>query len=693
MNARKLALVVWGTIIFSLFIPFGAFTGCTMLGSDEDVDPIEEYADREKTLFGSISNLDSFFGAGNRTLFSDALSLAQETFYITGTSSNGAKLAPTSFSLSGNSFNVNIPRGYWQLTVFCVHSTNPSVVNNSVGTWDKSTILSNATLIGYLTADLSETAASLPVSLTTDGLAGTCHINANFVLSSDGGATKWQVPSGYSCNMYFRNLVRGDEVYYVGTTTFVSRNSVSFGPSSIYNFYGNANITCGNYSIGFEFFDSNGKPCGTWSDCIVLLPKRDFTSTVYIPNVIGASPAAPSNFTATYVEDSQDMAGHEDSFKVHFAWTDNSNNENYFELQVADVTGYGQDTLSASEWATYNSSKIFSYNSLVKYMGICADGSLESNNEGLTLWLSLGRKFQARIRACNNSAPSDWCYVTIPSSAAGIPYSVGTDTLDPFVITGSSTSAQAVGMFRIKYLLDGGSYWAAPYASVYGSRSIYYVQNTGANTQVWNGDGYSTTDPYASLKRENSLLSGWSYNANGFTSFASGANYTGTNNLELHALYGGSCSRPSGNSEYDLNVNWFTYKITQSGAITNVVSNGNYGKLGSITVSRARIPAGADTDLLVSVTVPTDTDPYTAGSQVFPERFDSYDIVVTSSSGSQVHKETRTGTSTFGVATTFNGIAIASLANGNYDFVYTASKKIGGIEYTWSVKIVVVITD
>lgn len=692
MDVKKLKPTVWGAIIFSLFILLGAMSGCAMFSAEEDVDGDRvEYADQEKTLFGSISNYDSLFGNGKRTLFSDSLSLNDESFYITGTNSKGATLAPKKIVLTGSSFNVDIPRGFWQLTVFCVHKTNSYVQSDAVSSQGKDWILSNASLIGYLTADLSEKAASLPVSLSADGLKGSCHINANFILSNDGGATKWTVPAGFTCKMFFRNLIRGDDVFYVDGTGPVSRDPVVFGAGSTYNFYASKKISGGNYSIGFEFYDASGSPCGTWSDIIVLLANRDFTGTVYIPNVIGTSPAAPSDFTATYVSGSQDAAGHEGLYKVHFAWKDNSNSENYFELQLADVTGYGDNTLTELEWSNLSSSKIFTYDGNFKYYKetVRADGSLERNNEGVTFWLTLGKKYQARIRACNNSAPSQWCYVTMPASASGITYGGG--TLLPFVITGSSTPAKSVGMFRITYNLEGGSYWAAPYASVYGLRSIYYVQDTGLDTSVWNGEGYSATDSYANLKRKDLAFTGWSTTVGGYPSLAPGGSYSGTQNLSLYAGYGGSCPRPSSNSEYDLNVEWFTYKITQGGTVQNVAVSGNYGKVGSINVKRSAIPAGSDTDILMTLTVPADTDPYTAGSQVFPDRFDSINLSVYSADGILEASENRTYPSKTG--TPFNGIAIASLSNGNHDFVYTASKKIGGIDYTWSVKIVVVITD
>ncbi len=692
MDVKKLKPTVWGAIIFSLFILHGAMSGCAMFSAEEDVDDDRvEYADQEKTLFGSISNYDSLFGKGNRTLFSDSLSLDEESFYITGTNSKGATLAPKKLNVSGSSFNVDIPRGFWQLTVFCVHKTNSYVQSDAVSSQDKDWILSNASLIGYLTADLSENAASLPVSLSADGLKGTCAINANFILSNDGGSSTWSVPTGYTCKMHFTNLVRGDDVYYAGTSTAVSRASVTFSSSGAYNFYGSGRISCGNYSIAFEFFDASGKSCGVWSDSFILLPNRDFTGTVHIPNVIGSSPAKPTNFTATYVSGSQDAAGHEGQYKVHFAWKDNSNSENHFELQLADVTGYGQDTLTDLEWSTYNSSKIFTYDGNFKYYKdtVRADGSLECNNEGATFWLTLGKKYQARIRACNNSAPSEWCYVTMPANASGISYDGG--ILEPFVISGSSTPAKAIGMFRITYNLEGGSYWAAPYASVYGLRLVYYVQDTGADTSVWNGEGYSSTDPYAFLKRKDMAFNGWSNTVGGFPQVMPGASYSGTQNLSLYACYGGSCSRPSSNSEYDLNVEWFSYKVTQGGTVQRIVDAGNYGKVGSICVKRSDIPAGSDTDILMTLAIPADTDPYTAGSQVFPDRFDSIGLKVYGPDGTLESSENRSYPSMSG--TPFNGVAIAGLSNGNHDLVYTATKKIGGIDYSWSVKIVVVITD
>lgn len=90
--------------------------------------------------------------------------------------------------------------------------------------------------------------------------------------------------------------------------------------------YVNDEITHGQYILKVDFYDSNSELLACWCDVLFIAAGLTSTSeTTVSDNFFGTKPSAPSNLTATI--NTTDST-------LDFSWTDNSNNENQFNIYV-----------------------------------------------------------------------------------------------------------------------------------------------------------------------------------------------------------------------------------------------------------------------------------------------------------------------------------------------------------------------
>ena len=88
--------------------------------------------------------------------------------------------------------------------------------------------------------------------------------------------------------------------------------------------YENDEITHGQYILKVDFYDSNSELLACWCDVLFIAAGLTSTSeTTVSDNFFGTKPSAPSNLTV----DTTDSP-------VDFSWTDNSTNENQFNIYV-----------------------------------------------------------------------------------------------------------------------------------------------------------------------------------------------------------------------------------------------------------------------------------------------------------------------------------------------------------------------
>lgn len=207
-------------------------------------------------------------------------------------------------------------------------------------------------------------------------------------------------------------------------------------------------VPTGTYNLVVKFVGKDKN--FYYTDKVVVLANRDITETVEIPKVIGKKPKPVSNLKVGY-NDPDNADG--DYYLATFQWSDNSNNEEYFVLQLVDVSndkdGWQEDgtvlglaadakaalagvagapgTITSSSYAAdfaavksawdaeVTSAKLtagkvkgmsLDKNVFQQTESLYAAGSLDKNSTTVSIFLPLGSVYMARICAFNQECES-----------------------------------------------------------------------------------------------------------------------------------------------------------------------------------------------------------------------------------------------------------------------------------------------
>lgn len=410
-----------------------------------------------------------------------------------------------------------------------------------------------------------------------------------------------------------------------------------------------------------EFLNAKDECEAEWSDSIVILPGKTNDKPVAVPNVIGAKPAAATDFTASYVDGTKDITP--GFYDVKFEWKGAACvNERSFEIDLLEVTGTKTVTaipISDIEWATAETdsgNKVVTYKSEVISDQLYVEGSLLANNTSLTMKLPLGKAYVARIRAVNRAGSSDNAYVT-----------VGTGKGTEKVFEGTF-----INLFRIRYNLQGGTYTpdgetaqTAPIVDYASKETAYLVPDTSeaATTNILVKNSLSWTKWQDSGKKDIDV--------------AATPNYSGPANIDLYACY---------TTDADVNIfNAADYKLDASWITVGKNNVALTGTDPSYTVSVSKADALDDTGALIWTVNVADkgaTSPITTGFA-----YDSVTFAV-SAPGTKYYSQTQEAVAV-GTAATFTQTNARLLESGTYNVLVTAKE--GTTTVTLSV--VLTITD
>jgi len=273
-----------------------------------------------------------------------------------------------------------------------------------------------------------------------------------------------------------------------------------------------SDVPAGTYTFKVEFIDDSVSPAKSYyyTDNIVILANQNIDTTISIPNYIGNAPAQPEKFHVSYVDPDTYVSNYYDAV---FTWEDKSNNEQYFKLQLMDITSLNSSndtniaavtaakdespaatTQAAADaaWTTAVSglenkvavNDIITFDQTVYSDGNYYEaGSLGANQQMVVLRLPLGRRYLARIAAANGSGASKYTYLAIsedPTSDAGL---TAYNKLDTTAVALSDIkrfdeASTCINRFRVSYNLAGGSYKVGTYDST--SKALTSVSNTEA---------------------------------------------------------------------------------------------------------------------------------------------------------------------------------------------------------------------
>lgn len=417
---------------------------------------------------------------------------------LTFTAANG--------STTKGTINISLPVSYYKFTLYCLPSSadEPDDSKAADGT---------AMFKSYAFVDLARQ-NEVTFYLTPDGLKGEGEVNLKLYTSNTNSTTDlWKVPAGYKVTAEIRSKTgAGDNVKPDADGVILNLTASDATATAINGkAFSVEKIPSGSYNFVVTF--ANGDHTFYFTDEIVILPNQMTNGNeVFIPDVIEKEPEPPTNFFVAYADP---LNEYDDYYYAQFAWSDNSNNESHFEIDLVDVSDYASnmdenpdykiaaaptdDDGWASAMKAYGKGdkiktyapygydvkgsnparKTESYNNpLNPNPGVY---SLTMNNKTAVFMLELGKRYLARIRAVNDmnknkaldERKDEYAYVVIKgpfgSDSGQITYGTSSITINDTennlagrIGTGSvnvfASDVNTINRFKIKYNLNGGEF-------------------------------------------------------------------------------------------------------------------------------------------------------------------------------------------------------------------------------------------
>lgn len=460
--------------------------------------------------FVEESSVQANMFAPARSIMPDAFKTSDTlSYYLYGKASNGEEKEWTSVTVENGKFTLDVEPYNWNLTLAVTADAATTIAPPD----ELTVVKGKAVLIGYAAVDLTRQANSASFTLKPDGLTTSGHVGLKTSLEGP-----WTIPDSITTvKLGIYNLTNGKEVKYSDDNTTVVTVTKSAGTTIAFpSTFGDSSkdLAPGTYTFKVEFLDAKNECEAEWSDSIVILPGKTNDKPVAVPNVIGAKPAAATDFTASYVSGTEDSTP--GFYDVKFEWKGAACvNERSFEIDLLEVTGTKTVTaipISDTEWATAETdsgNKVVTYKSEVISDQLYVEGSLLANNTSLTMKLPLGKAYVARIRAVNRAGSSDNAYVT-----------VGTGKGTEKVFEGTF-----INLFRIRYNLQGGTY--TPDGET--------AQTTPIVDYASKETAYRVPDATNTLVKNNISWTKWKKADNTYVDTTE--KYSGPANIDLYACY------------------------------------------------------------------------------------------------------------------------------------------------------------
>lgn len=611
-----------------------------------------------RTLTVEIKNYSEFVEESSvqANMFASARSIMPPAFktsdslnyYLYGTASNGETKEWTEVTVTGGKFTLDVEPYNWNLTLAVTADAATKITEAD----DLAAVKGKAVLIGYAAVDLTRHANSASFTLKPDGLTTSGHVGLKTSLEGP-----WTIPDSITTvKLGIYNLTNGKEVKYSDDNTTVVTVTKSAGTTIAFpSTFGDSSkdLAPGTYTFKVEFLDAKNECEAEWSDSIVILPGKTNDKPVAVPNVIGAKPAAATDFTASYVDGTKDITP--GFYDVKFEWKGAACvNERSFEIDLLEVTGTKTVTaipISDTEWATAETdsgNKVVTYKSEVISDQLYVEGSLLANNTSLTMKLPLGKAYVARIRAVNRAGSSDNAYVT-----------VGTGKGTEKVFEGTF-----INLFRIRYNLQGGTYTPDGETAQTAPIVDYASKET----------AYRVPDATNTLVKNNISWTKWKKADNTYVDTTE--KYSGPANIDLYACYTTDADVNIFNAaDYKLDASWITVG-EGSATLTGTESC-------TLTLSKATA-LNADGALIWTVNVADkgETSPITGKFA-----YDSVTIKV-SAFGNTYYTQTQANVAV-GTPATFTQTGAKLLESGTYNVMITATEG----TTTVTLPVVLTITD
>lgn len=618
------------------------FAGCKNMATDIVADGagFKNPHVRDITIIATgESDLIKFpTASGSRSILADSLDAEAMFFYISyknkiGSSETSTYVKDPLHFTAQDSDHPNIGTvpltledSYYEFTLF---ATKEEITGLTGAATDIDKIKTKALLKGTTSADLRTSYDRVHFYLTPDGLPGLSSANLN--LFTTGWSLETDHP-GYSWTAELRNTETNSVI------TDSSRNGTTLptaaaADDTTYE-YTITGVTAGTYNFVVTF--TKETQSYTWSDKIIFLSNNPIIQDIAIPDIIEKEPEAPTDFCVSFKDP---LSKESDYYYAGFSWTDNSNNESYFRIELAKLgpaaTPFGATPTiltSTTEWGSTSDTTSYIYkngvtndDNILKYgydfvgnQESWVDGSLHKNSTFAIIKLPLGDRYLARICAVNDAGDSTFCYIDLSTGAT----LTGHDDFTKF-----AADTTTINRYRLTYELMGGTITYAAGGTSTDPIIEYRTQNNAANADAGSFDAggdivdgsyvnasiasstdvltadimnpKTDTDTIESLVRNenswtywkkdasNAVLPGGLYGATEYTATYDPADYTGYTNLNLFACYRVDSADVTINDLTKYNITASNISVSGTGVDSTELATKSYVKFNISTASAA----------------------------------------------------------------------------------------------------------
>lgn len=445
------------------------------------------------------------------------------------TAATGTVGSTDDVELNSGTIKINLEDAYYDFILFAVQ--NDKIPNDKSLTNFKGA----ATLMGITQAELRDSSTKVHFVLRPDGLSGQSVVQINLA-TENWDSADFNIKASIQKLTSSEDITNGGNTVSPTTIPKITNVAEAFKDDTTYE-YKSGSVDPGTYNFVVSFTQNKvGGKTFYYSELIDILPNYSFNANVLIPEIVMFPPTAPTDLYVGFLDPANTSS---ETYKVGFSWTDKSNNEAFFQLELLTLDfpgetvdesklaainthwGVSSDDTNLSDSTSYANS-VLGYRGSAAYEKLGADfagdttqhyagGSLMKNNTCAVLRLELGKRYLARICAVNDAGQSEYAYVTL-GNAPTISYTDLTGTSDsktPITETFNQFDAatKVINRYRLTYNLNGGTATLAAGTTSTADIVEYRTQNAKTNSGEGkaNDTGVVTPGSYVGSKIEEKL--------------------------------------------------------------------------------------------------------------------------------------------------------------------------------------------
>lgn len=501
------------------------------------------------SLFATSSLGDVRFSpsAAQRQLLPDSTSGTSYNYYlsyngtITGEGGQVLSFQADASDDTQGTVNIKMDVDCYEMNLYAVSTANVGTLPTAAGTVLTSsqiaTIKQKASLRASSVADLRY-ANEVFFYLSSNGLSG----SGNFAIEIK---SAFSVPAGYTVTAGLFDPTTDAIKYPASTPASITVTSNAFDEAALFGSVASPiSIPNGNYNLKVIFTNTaDTSQQYVYSESIVILANQLTKGAILIPDVINKPPIPPLDFYVVYCEPKANQR----VYTAEFSWTDTSNKEESFELDlmfVDDAAGTATFPLlpaSDADWAalkaTYatNSRKIFDSNyykvagnsviagttawnagiSNVQLLTLTREnignfrdssydasdpdgegGNLNTNSSHLCVLLPIDHRFVARLRAVNRAGASEYVYPNITGMIGTTKQTTtkGCTRGDTFTASSGASYSAETTTFRHAFISDSHFFAAPTVAPATPTDGVQTINLFKVQYYLGSGNNFATVD-------------------------------------------------------------------------------------------------------------------------------------------------------------------------------------------------------